>query len=149
MRMRAYKQVCSQEISSQASCTPTAICTAIFILHDVAAKAYRRRSPAHCATQTHRRCAPKKLVLQTWQSAPHSTISSESHFFILNKPHVSPQCQGRSVTNLRLTAESLASSSRFKKRLRHFKHRHFKHSVALSPRSTCFQTPPKHQIVRE
>ena len=59
MRMRAYKQVCSQQISSQPLCTPTAICTAIFFLHDVRQKGYRRRSPARCATQTHRRCAPK------------------------------------------------------------------------------------------
>ena len=53
-----------------------------------------RLNPHARQRQFARRCffcmmCTKKLVLHTWQSAPHYTISSESHFFILNKPYVS------------------------------------------------------------
>ena len=87
-------------VSSQASCTPTTICTAVCILHDVRQK-HIDAVPLHVAR--HNMCT-KKLVLQTWQNAcltPRFPLRAT--FFILHKPYVSysvkvdlsPSCASR------------------------------------------------------
>ena len=76
-------------VSSQASCTPTTICTAIFIVHDVRQR-HIDAVPLHVARHKHIDDVHQKTRSPNLaKRVPQSTISSESHLFILNKPYVS------------------------------------------------------------
>ena len=142
-------------VSSQASCTPTTICTEMFLLRDVRQR-HIDTVLLHVARHKHTDNVHQKTRSPNLaKRVPHSTISSESHFFILLRPYVScsvkvdlsPICASRGK------AWHLAPALRKDSDISNTDI--FKHSslatdlVALSPRSKCFQTPPKHQIVRE
>ena len=76
-------------VSSPASCTPTTICTAMFLLRDVRQR-HIDAVPLHVARHKHIDDVHQKTRSPNLaKRVPHSTISSESHFFILNKPYVS------------------------------------------------------------
>ena len=153
--MRAHKQVCSQQISSKASCTPTAICTAMFILHDVRQKHFDAVH-LHVARHKHTDNVPQETRSPNLaKRVPHSTISSGSHFFILNKPYVScsvkvdlsPICASRrkawhlapaSRKDSDISNTDISNTQAWRQTRWH-----------CQPRSKCFQTPPKHQNVRE